>query len=436
MERGNGKLVRYLLLGLGKSNLAIANDLIKNNGDFDVFVDKGEVPGYILEHGANVYNTHKDLELNNYNLVLKSPGIPYTHPVVEECKQEGIELTNEIGYSLKYKNKPMIAITGTNGKTTTTSLVEHILNINEQRASAVGNIGNSFLDEAVKMERMLVTELSSFQLRDLKKFNPEIAVWLNIYSAHLDYHKTFEDYLMSKKKVFSSQSPENLLVYNEDDYYVKEAAMNKSGYKRSFSIKNKKANAYFDGEFIWIEGEEFIHKNELGIKGLHNIQNAMASILVSLEYSSKEDIAKGLETFNGVEHRLEKVVENEILKIYNDSKSTNITAVKAALSAFDEPVILMMGGLDRGNGYEDLINEWSKVKTVVCFGQSGKKIFDSAHNHTEAILEEDIEVAIEIAKRKAASGGVLLFSPGCASWDKFKNFEERGIYFKQRILNS
>lgn len=428
-------MVRYLLIGLGKSNLAIANDLIKNNGKFDVFVDKGEVPGYILEYGANVYNTFTDLEFKKYNLALKSPGIPYSHPVVEECNKEKIEITNEIGYSMKYKKKPLIAITGTNGKTTTTSLIEHILNTNEQKASAVGNIGNSFLDEAVKMENILVTELSSFQLRDLKQFNPEIAVWLNIYSAHLDYHKTFEDYLISKKRVFSSQSPENLLIYNEDDLYIREAATNKSGNKKSFSTKNKLAAAYFDGEFIWIEGERLIHKNNIGIKGLHNIQNAMASILVSLEYSSKEDVKKGLETFNGVEHRLEKVIENEILKIYNDSKSTNITAVKAALSAFDEPVILMMGGLDRGNGYEELINEWSKVKTVVCFGESGKKIYDSAHKHTEAILEEDMEVAIEIAKSKASGGGVLLFSPGCASWDKFSNFEERGKYFKQKIIN-
>jgi len=160
----------------------------------------------------------------------------------------------------------------------------------------------------------------------------------------------------------------------------------------------------------------------------------MASVLAALEYATKEEVISGLKSFNGVEHRLEKVVENELLKVYNDSKSTNTTAVKAALSAFEEPVVLMMGGLDRGNGYEDLVNEWSKVKSVICFGQSGPKIYRDAKDYTEAILEEDLDKAIQIARERVVNGGVLLFSPGCASWDRFSNFEERGKYFKEKFI--
>lgn len=429
---------RYLLLGLGKSNIAVAKDLNEQNIGFDVFLDKGEVPESIKTKGTLIFHTIEELhpnKVNEYTGVIKSPGIPFTHPIVVKCESFGLEITNEIGYSLQYVKQPLIAITGTNGKTTSTSLVEHILNKGKQKAKAVGNIGNSFLSEAKKQESLLITELSSFQLRDLKTFNPTVSIWLNIFPAHLDYHKTFEDYLYSKKNVFLNQSEDHLLIYNLDDENIKNAASIKKGNKKTFSLQSTEANGYFDGEFLWIEDEKWIHKNELGLKGIHNIQNALASILASLEFSTKEEILNGLKTFNGVEHRLEKVQENEILKIYNDSKSTNITAVKAALSAFDEPVILMMGGLDRGNGYEELQDEFKKVKTVVCFGQSGKKIYETAKVYTEAILEDDIELAIEKAKNKIQSGGVLLFSPGCASWDQFSSFEERGKYFKEKILS-
>ncbi|MCK2000166.1 UDP-N-acetylmuramoyl-L-alanine--D-glutamate ligase [[Brevibacterium] frigoritolerans] len=429
---------RYLLLGLGKSNIAVAKDLMEQNIGFDVFLDKGEVPDSIKAKGTFVFNTIEELHQNEfigYTAVIKSPGIPFTHPIVVKCKSFGLEITNEIGYSLQYVKQPLIAITGTNGKTTSTSLVEHILNKGNQKAKAVGNIGNSFLSEAKKQESLLITELSSFQLRDLKTFDPTVSIWLNIFPAHLDYHKTFEDYLYSKRNVFLNQSEDHLLIYNLDDENIRNAASFKKGNKKTFSLLTKEANGYFDGEFLWIEDVKWIHKNELGLKGTHNIQNALASILASLEFSTKEEILNGLKTFNGVEHRLEKVQENEILKIYNDSKSTNITAVKAALSAFDEPVVLMMGGLDRGNGYEELQDEFKKIKTVVCFGQSGKKIYETAKEYTEAILEDDIELAIEKAKNKVQSGGVLLFSPGCASWDRFSSFEERGKYFKEKILS-
>lgn len=428
-------VTQFLLLGLGKSNMAVANDLLQNGTEFDVFLEKGEPPESLLSNKVKVYSLINELPLNNYNSVIKSPGIPFSHPVVAKCKESGLSITNEIGYSLRYKARPLVAITGTNGKTTSTSLIEHILNQKEAKAKAVGNIGNSFLEEAKKQEKLLITELSSFQLRDLHTFNPDVSIWLNIFSAHLDYHKTFEDYLNSKQNVFINQSPDHLFIFNEDDANIRQASELKKGKKKSFSLKNKSANAYFDGEYLWVEGECWIHKNELGIKGVHNIQNAMASVLASLEYATKEEVISGLKSFNGVEHRLEKVIDEASLKIYNDSKSTNTTAVKAALSAFEEPVVLMMGGLDRGNGYEDLIKEWKKVKSVICFGQSGPKIYKDAKDHTEAILEDDLDKAIEIAKNKVASGGILLFSPGCASWDRFSSFEERGKYFKEKFIS-
>ncbi|MGF7535759.1 UDP-N-acetylmuramoyl-L-alanine--D-glutamate ligase [Bacillus mexicanus] len=425
---------KYLLVGLGTSNKAVARDLIKENRKFDIYMDKGEVPDDIKEYaGVSLFSEANDVITNHYKAVIKSPGVPFSHPLLEKFDVGNIAVTNEIGYAQKYVRQPFISITGTNGKTTTTSLVEYILNISKDRARSVGNIGYSFLEEAVKGENILVTELSSFQLRELDKLNPDVSVWLNISSAHLDYHKTFEDYINAKKKIFVNQSEENLLVFNEDDQNVKEAAKLKQGKKKSFSLVNKEADAYFDGKFIWISGEKWLRKSDVGIKGVHNIQNAMAAILTTLEFASKEEIIKGISQFKGVEHRLEVVLESEILKIYNDSKSTNITAVKAALSAFDKPVVLMMGGLDRGNGYEDLTNEWSKVETLICFGQSGPKIYDSAKNYTEVIIENDIEKAILIAKGKVSKGGILLFSPGCASWDRFKNFEERGEFFKKIV---
>jgi len=415
--------------------MAVANDLIEQNLTFDVYLERGSIPYRMLTSNVKAFTSIEEIPLDRYQYVVKSPGIPFSHPVVEICEEKGLTITNEIGYALRYKAQPLIAITGTNGKTTSTSLVEHILNQNTQRASAVGNIGNSFLKEAKEQKKVLVTELSSFQLRDLKNLNPDVSIWLNIFSAHLDYHKTFEDYHRSKQNVFINQSPEHLFIFNEDDANIRQASELKKGKKKSFSLKNKSANAYFDGEYLWIEGERWIHKNELGVKGVHNIQNAMASVLASLEYATREEVISGLKSFNGVEHRLEKVVDEASLKVYNDSKSTNTTAVKAALSAFEEPVVLMMGGLDRGNGYEDLLDEWEKVKAVICFGQSGPKIYKDAKDHTEAILEDDLDKAIEIAKGKVSSGGVLLFSPGCASWDRFSSFEERGKYFKEKFIS-
>lgn len=424
----------YLLLGLGKSNLAVAFDLMKKNISFDVFLDTGDITEDIRSYGSTLYQNLNDIVWDKYNSLIKSPGIPFSHPVMVQCKKMKITVTNEIGYSLQYIKKPVIAITGTNGKTTTTSLVEHILNIKTQNSKAVGNIGHSFLETAKEQDKILVAELSSFQLRDLSNFHPEISIWLNMHSAHLDYHKTIEDYIASKKNILINQKNEDLCIFNEDDMHIKRAAQSKVGYKKSFSFINCKANAFFDGEYIWIEGDRFIRKQEIGIKGTHNIQNAMAAILATLELTSKEDIINALKTFRGVEHRLEVVIDNDTLKVYNDSKSTNITAVKAALSAFDNQVILMMGGLDRGNGYKELNQDWGSVKTVICFGESGEKIYESAKKYTEAILENDLEKAIVIAKEKVASGGTLLFSPGCASWDQFSSFEERGHFFKERFL--
>ncbi|WP_088361921.1 UDP-N-acetylmuramoyl-L-alanine--D-glutamate ligase [Bacillus cereus] len=423
----------YLLLGLGKSNLAVAKDLIRNGISFDVYQEKGEVPNEIKERGIILISSPSNVNLTKYSKVIKSPGISFSHPIAKECYEENVTVSNEIGYGLNYVKKPLIAITGTNGKTTTTSLIEHILNANSNRATAVGNIGNSFLDEAIKQEKTLITELSSFQLRDLNTFSPDVSVWLNIFPAHLDYHKTFDDYLHSKANVCKNQREDQLFIYNQDDENICKIAQLKKGKKKSFSLINPTADAYFDGQYIWIEGERWFHKDTMGIRGIHNIQNALASILTAIEFVEKDIITKQLTSFHGVEHRLEKVIDSDTLKVFNDSKSTNITSVKAALSAFEEPVVLMMGGLDRGNGYEGLRTDWKKVKTVICFGESGEKIYEEAKYHTKAIHIQDIGQAIQVGKELIKDGGVLLFSPGCASWDQFKNFEERGKYFKEQV---
>jgi UDP-N-acetylmuramoylalanine--D-glutamate ligase len=421
-------------MGLGKSNLAVATDLLRNNIKFDLYLENGELPNEFKGEKITIHKTMNEVNLECYTSIIKSPGISFSHPLVEKCYENNLQISNEIAYGLQYIKQPLIAITGTNGKTTTTSLIEHILNANSNSATAVGNIGNSFLDEAIKQEKKLITELSSFQLRDLIAFSPDVSVWLNIFPAHLDYHKTFDDYLNSKANVCKNQREDQLFIYNLDDENIRKIAGLKKGKKKSFSLINHAADAYFDGQYIWIEGEKWLHKDVIGIKGIHNIQNALASILTALEFVEKNIIMNQLTSFHGVEHRLEKVIETDALKVYNDSKSTNITAVKAALSAFEEPVVLMMGGLDRGNGYEGLRTDWKKVKTVICFGESGKKIYEEANSYTEAILIKEIGQAIQVGKDIIKDGGVLLFSPGCASWDQFKNFEERGRFFKEKVL--
>lgn len=426
---------KYLLLGLGKSNMAVAEDLLEQGIPFDIYEEKAEEPRHLLVEGNRLIRSISEINYTEYHTVIKSPGIPYSNPVFGYCSRYNLPVTNEVGYGLPFVKKPLIAITGTNGKTTTTSLIEYILTENDLKASAVGNIGNPFLVEARKGENILITELSSFQLRDFPalSFNPEVSVWLNISDAHLDYHKTFEDYYESKRNILINQSENNLLVFNEDDIQVKKAAELKKGRKKSFSMINKKADAYFDGEFLYISGLKYLHKSALGMKGYHNIQNALAGILAAMEFIPVDKIKASLCSFNGVEHRLEKVKANDIMEIYNDSKSTNLTAVKAALTAFEKPVVLLMGGLDRGNGYDEMSEEWSKVKKVVCFGESGEKIYRAARVHTEAVFIQDIEKAILYAKEEIDGGGILLFSPGCASWDQFKNFEERGRFFKELV---
>lgn len=418
-----------LLVGLGVSNMAVANYLEELEIDFKIYVDN---PPAEHKFADKMFNDISIPTFFVYDEVIKSPGIPHTHDAIKVANKLNIPVTNEIGFTTRFFRGNLIAITGSNGKTTTTSLVTHLLNCAEQNAVAVGNIGHSFLESYLESEAdVYVAELSSFQLKDLNNFNPDVSVILNLKSAHLDYHLTLEDYHNSKMNIFRNQDTSKLFVYNLDDEILAKAAIERGGNTRSFSCKDPNADCYFDGSQVYLNGQPLVSKTQIAIKGEHNIQNAMAAILTVADVVDIPNIVQGLLTFKGVEHRLEKLDTDSPIDIYNDSKSTNATAVKAALSSFDKPVVLLMGGLDRGNNFKDLDEYWHKASTVISFGESARKIYDDAKEHTNAIVANSLAEAIALGESYAMTNNqTLLFSPGCASWDQFKSYEERGKFFK------
>ena len=382
-------------------------------------------------------------KIYNADLVIKSPGIPDNNPVVEELRRRGIEVISEIEFAGQHSSAKMCCITGSNGKTTTTLLIKHILDTAEIDAGLAGNVGFSLAAQvAAEAHSLYVIELSSFQLDGMYDFRADVAVLTNITPDHLDrYDFKYENYINSKFRILQNMRPEDLFVYGYDSDAVREKVkeLDIVPVQAPFTYLDKKdCAAYMDGNRLTAKesGRVFsIDKDEISIKGRHNIYNAMCAVLACMRLGvSNEKIAEGLRSFPQVEHRLETVLVKDGVTYINDSKATNVDSAWYALDSMTAPVVWIAGGKDKGNDYSvlfDLVRK--KVKALVCMGLHNEKLIESFSPLCKVIDTDNLEDAVKAARSCAEPGDVVLLSPCCASFDLFKSYEHRGEMFKQEV---
>lgn len=383
-----------------------------------------------------------DLIHPGVSLVVKNPGIPYEAPPVAKAVALGIPVVTEVELASQIAKAPMIGITGSNGKTTTTTLVGLILQEAGIAAKVGGNIGTVLcgLAEAARADEWLVAELSSFQLMGTREFRPHIGVLLNLYPAHLDYHHTMDEYLAAKCKLFANQTADDAAVLPFDQPEVREKCGQLAARTYYFSKSQPvPRGAYVDeGMIVFADGEgsreEIVAVKDITVP---HLDNALAAVIVTrLAGADKQAIAQVLSTFSGVEHRMEFVAVKNGVKYFNDSKATNPEAAKRALQACKEPIVWICGGLDRGIDFRELVPViQGRVKAVVALGQTAPILLERAKEAgiKERIQVDTVEKAVLAASRLAESGDVVLLSPACASWDMFPSFEVRGSMFKDGV---
>lgn len=377
------------------------------------------------------------------DLMVVSPGVPSDAEVIKTAVSKNIKVVSELEFASWFCKGNIVGITGTNGKTTTTSLCGYLFNECGVKTYVAGNIGLAFSEIAdqVKEGEFVSLEISSFQLDLIEKFKPKVAMILNITPDHLNrYENSVEKYSLSKQNIYKNQDENDFLILNNDSDLLKQYLLEHKSKTYWFSTKEKVMNGcWLDKDrivFSYNSMEKFsCEVTDVFIRGEHNIQNAMAVIIAAKIFGFDNDrILYSLKTFKGVEHRLEFVKEIEGIKFINDSKATNIDSVIVALKSFDEPIFLILGGLDKGNDYsviEDLVVK--KVKKIYAIGSSAEKIFNYFHNKVKTEIRKDLEEVIASALSEARSGDVVLLSPACASFDMFENYEHRGKVFKEIV---
>ncbi|MEH7387548.1 UDP-N-acetylmuramoyl-L-alanine--D-glutamate ligase [Bacillus sp. JJ1521] len=430
-----------LILGLAKSGLAAAKVLHHHGAYLTVNDQKpfeeNEAAQELEKVGIKVVCGGHPIEIldDHFDFIVKNPGIPYSNPLLVKAKDKGIPIITEVELAYHITQADFIGITGSNGKTTTTTLIFEMLKYGEKSPLIAGNIGTVACEVAqeAKKENIIVTELSSFQLMGIEEFAPKIAVLLNIFDAHLDYHGTKEEYVKAKARIFENQTEADYSVINVDDKEVVRAVESGQGKKIPFSTTRElQTGAYIKDQAVYFDEEKIIEIKDIVLPGVHNLENILAAVAVSkLVATPNSAIIQVLTTFTGVKHRLQYVTSIQNRKFYNDSKATNILATKKAISAFKQPIILLAGGLDRGNEFDDLIPELTGVKALVLFGQTAKKLERAGKLAGIEFLKivDNVEAAVKEAYDLSNEGDVILLSPACASWDQHKTFEERGDIF-------
>lgn len=434
-----------LVLGMAKSGYAAAillrklgaNVIVNDRTPFE----ENEMAQRLSSQGIEVVCGSHPLELLERNIatVVKNPGIPYTNPLVVAAQQKGIPVITEVELAYRISEAPFIGITGSNGKTTTTTLTFEMLQEGDKHPLIAGNIGTVACEVAqtAKEDEVIVTELSSFQLMGIETFHPKIAVLLNLFDAHLDYHGTRREYGLAKANLFKNQTSSDYSIVNADNEDVVELVKASDGQKVYFSTAQVLPDgACVQNDALYFRGEKVIEIAEIVLPGKHNLENILAAMSVAkLMGVSNEAIGAVLKRFTGVAHRLQYIAEVNGRKFYNDSKATNILATQKALSAFTQPVILLAGGLDRGNEFDELIPYFSHVKALVTFGQTAPKLIKAAEKAGMKSIKrvDNVEQAVQQAYELSEAGNVILLSPACASWDQFKTFEDRGDMFIQAV---
>ena len=442
--------MRIVVLGGGESGCGAAY-LAKKKG-LEVFLsDKGVIKDkykqFLIDNEIEFEEgNHDEDRILSADWIVKSPGIPKKADMIYKIHLKGIRISSEIEFASEFTNAKIIAITGSNGKTTTTSLIYYILKNDGLNVGLGGNIGYSFAKQvADENHEYYVLEVSSFQLDDIQNFRPYISLLLNLSQDHLDqYNYNYEEYAMAKFRIAENQENDNFFIYNKDDEMSKNI-LEKFEIKAKmipFSTKEKLSEGGFidDEELIVKLKDKFSMKiEELSLMGTHNVANSLAaSIAGKILEINNESIRNSLMTFQAVEHRLELVTEIDGVKFINDSKATNVNATYYALESMKTPTVWIVGGQDKGNNYseiESLVKR--KVKAIVCLGLDNKKIIDFFKDKKEFIYDtSSMEEAVNISKSLAKNGDTVLLSPCCASFDLFKNYEDRGNQFKEQVLKA
>lgn len=436
------------ILGAGESGVGAAI-LAKIKG-FDVFVSdnsqiqqkyKDEIYLYNIDFEEN---KHSQQIILNSDLIIKSPGIPTNTPIIQNIRNKKIPIISEIEFAAKFSKAKMICITGSNGKTTTTTLTYEIFKNAGFNVGLAGNVGNSFARQvALNDFDYYIIELSSFQLDDMYQFKANTSIILNITPDHLDrYDYDFNKYIASKMRITQNQNSNDFFIYNIDDENITNNIANVKSKKLPFSItiEDLSEGAFLkDGKIILKVGEKFLEmmSDEIQIKGKHNIYNSMAAAMAAMVNNIKNPIIRNtLKTFKGVEHRLETVLTIRGIEFINDSKATNVNSVWFALEAMTKPTVLILGGIDKGNDYSEILQlVRKKVKAIVALGKDNTKIIDFFSKFVNVVSTNNIQDAVNQSYMIANEGDVVLLSPACASFDLFKNYIDRGIKFKETVRN-
>jgi UDP-N-acetylmuramoylalanine--D-glutamate ligase len=436
-------------LGAGESGVGAA--LLAKQKGYNVFVSdasaiksnfQAELEANDIPFESGRHDMERILEADE---VMKSPGIPEKNELVKQIRAKGIPVISEIEFGYRYKgDSKIVAITGSNGKTTTTSLLYHICKVADQDVAIVGNIGFSFARQiAVDPKKLYVIEVSSFQLDDIKTFRPDIAILLNITEDHLDrYNYQFEYYIKSKFRIIENQTKKDCFIYCIDDEVVVKhlELLTTNTHLLPFSMKQElKKGGYIKNEQMMLKIQEervTMSIYDFALKGKHNAYNTMAaSIAASTLGIRKEKIREAVSNFHNLEHRMEFVATVKGVDFINDSKATNVNSTWYALESMQKPTILILGGVDKGNDYAlvaDLVKE--KVKAIVCMGTDNSKLIEFFKGKVEQIIEVDsAKKAVNASFKLAEKGDVVLLSPACASFDLFKNYEDRGQQFKESV---
>ncbi|MEG2847413.1 MAG: UDP-N-acetylmuramoyl-L-alanine--D-glutamate ligase [Bacilli bacterium] len=435
---------KIFILGMARSGYEVAK-VLRNYTDKILITDNKEQDQEhvkeLTDMGIQYIMTDNPSKLldDSFDILVKNPGINYKQKCVVKAKNHNIAIINEVevAYNLLPKSVKIIGVTGSNGKTTTTTLIYEMLKGAKKSVHLGGNIGIPVVSilKNIKKNDILVLEISSHQLQDLKNFNCYINILTNLSEVHLDFFENYENYKNYKKRIFKNNTKDDIAILNYDNQDVLSLTKNINAKKLYFSTV-KKQDAYIENNKIYYKNELIITTDDIRLQGLHNYENIMCAIMTVKQFGvTNETIKEVLNNFYGVEHRLEFVTKINNRCFYNDSKATNIKSTSIALNSFSVPIILLLGGLDRGHSFQGLTPYLSHVKQIISYGETKERIKQYADTiNIDCVIVNNLEEATKVAYNLSEEGDIILLSPACASWDQYSSFEQRGEEFK-KIIN-
>lgn len=437
MSHNKYKDKKVIVLGYGRSGRSAVNTMIRFGANVvlttnEVFADES-IRQLLKGQGVEIVDGHHPVSLlNDAELIIKNPGIPYNIEFIKEAEKRDVPIITEVELTRDISGADIIGITGTNGKTTVTHLIGEMMGNDNKKPILCGNIGYPASEAAHEADddSVLVMELSSFQLMGVDTFKPDVAVITNIYEAHMDYHSSKEEYVNAKLSLLSNLDETDSIVFNGNQKSFLDGC--DSGAEIKYFTGGDGADAYIKDGFIYFENTRLINIEDVMLRGSHNYENILAAIIAVKQFGVSDGaIIKTLKEFGGIPHRMEYLGNIKGVKYYNDSKATNNLATSFALDSFEVPTVWIAGGLDRGQSFDDLKPHIKHVKHLIAYGETAQTLSDLAKAGNIAVTTaENPYQAVLQANELAEDGEVVLFSPACASWDQYKDYEARGDHFK------